>query len=94
MKTAPVYDKGENVVGYLVHSPATGADVCFFSDRWTFNGDLERPTFSPSMVRPADPVGGTPYEHFFIRDGKVEYLPDCDHELAGKTVDMVEISDT
>ena len=47
---------------------------------WTFNGDMERPTFSPSML-----------EHFFVRAGKIEYLQDCDHPMAGMTVDMVDV---
>lgn len=94
MKAATVYDAQDHVIGYLVRSPATGADVCFYADRWTFNGDMEKPTFSPSMVVKADPAGHFAYEHFFVRDGKIEYLSDCDHPLAGKTVDMVDISDT
>lgn len=29
--------------------------------------------------------------HSFVRTGKIQYLSDCKHELAGKTVDMVDI---
>lgn len=29
--------------------------------------------------------------HSFVRDGKIQYLSDCTHELAGQTVDMAEI---
>lgn len=29
--------------------------------------------------------------HSFIRNGKIEYLSDCTHDLAGKTVDMVDV---
>lgn len=28
--------------------------------------------------------------HLFVRDGKIEYLSDCTHEYAGKTIDMVD----
>lgn len=53
---------------------------------WTWNGDMEKPTFSPSLG-----VNMQMSEmrcHSFIRDGKIEYLSDSFHELRGKTVDM------
>ena len=55
---------------------------------WTWNGSMEKPTFSPSLL-----VGpGTKSQcHSFVVDGKIEYLGDCWHELRGQTVDMQEI---
>lgn len=52
---------------------------------WDFNGSRESPTFNPSVkvTRREDE-----YCHFYVRDGKIEFLPDCSHELAGKTVEM------
>ncbi|MCP8600812.1 anaerobic dehydrogenase, partial [Acinetobacter baumannii] len=29
--------------------------------------------------------------HLFLTDGKIQFLSDCHHELAGLTVDMVPI---
>jgi len=29
--------------------------------------------------------------HSFIRDGKIQFLNDCTHKLAGKTIDLFEI---
>jgi hypothetical protein len=29
--------------------------------------------------------------HSFIRNGKIEYLSECTHELAGQTVDMEDV---
>jgi hypothetical protein len=29
--------------------------------------------------------------HLFVRNGKIEYCGDCTHDLAGRTVDMIEI---
>jgi hypothetical protein len=57
-----------------------------FDSRWTFNGDVEKPTFSPSLVV----CGNSPEHkcHLFIREGKIEYLSDCHHKLAGQTVEM------
>lgn len=78
-------------------NPATDA-------RWDFNGDLVRPTVSPSLlVRYPHPVGysndnpapmgydGPMTEdicHSFIRDGQIQYLSDCTHHLAGQTIPL------
>ena len=29
--------------------------------------------------------------HSFVRDGRIEFLGDCTHELAGKTVELADI---
>lgn len=55
---------------------------------WGFNGDHEKPTFTPSL-RVRWTYGGDPQCcHSFIRDGQWQFLSDCTHELAGKTVPM------
>lgn len=55
---------------------------------WGFNGDVERPTFTPSVLVYANE--SNPRCHSFVRDGKIEYLSDCEHDLAGTTVDLPE----
>lgn len=55
---------------------------------WTFNGDEDRPTFSPSLLRYANKI--TPRCHSYVRDGKIQFLGDCDHALAGQTVELPE----
>lgn len=57
---------------------------------WGFNGDLERPTFTPSH-RVSDDKGTIC--HSFVTDGKVQYLNDSRHELAGHTVEMINWCD-
>jgi hypothetical protein len=52
-----------------------------------FNGDLDKPTFSPSLLQNFTP-GKTC--HSFVVDGNIQYLSDCDHHLAGKTVELPE----
>lgn len=77
---------------YIITSPATGRDV-LFDERWTFNDDFERPTFRPSMLCTFNGHENPPEfvrEHFFVTDGKIQYLPDCHHDMAGKTVDMID----
>ncbi len=65
-----------------------------FDDRWTFNGDIEKPTFRASML--SNGGGGNPYLpicHSFVTDGKIEYLSDCTHKFAGKTLDLQDFID-
>lgn len=71
---------------------------------WGVNGDIDKPTFSPSLLTvhymgmvPAD-ENKSHYKgqrelrcHSFIRNGRIEYLQDCDHGLAGQTVEMVDL---
>lgn len=60
---------------------------------WTFNGDEERPTFSPSLLVHGAPEANppTPRCHSFVRDGRIEFCTDSTHAMAGRTVDLPEI---
>lgn len=59
---------------------------------WGFNGDLEYPTFTPSvLVRyghlpDGGPMGTDPICHSFVTDGRIQFLGDCTHALAGQNV--------
>lgn len=53
--------------------------------RWEWNEDLDRPTFMPSLLV----APGTSYQcHSFIKDGNIQFLEDCWHELKGQTVEI------
>jgi hypothetical protein len=52
---------------------------------WTWNGDHERPTFSPSVLV-TDHAGSRC--HSFVREGQIEFLTDSTHPMAGKTVPL------
>lgn len=58
------------------------------NDTWEWNKDLVKPTFSPSIL-----VTGMKRCHSYVRDGKIEYLSDCDHTFAGKTVELEPFGD-
>ena len=64
---------------------------------WGFNGNLDRPTFTPSVLSRWEQWMGdnVPKQqhicHSFVRDGRIEYLNDSTHSLAGQTVDLPEI---
>lgn len=55
---------------------------------WEFNGDLDKPTLKPSILRYAR--NDAPRCHSFVREGKIQFLRDCTHGLAGKTVELPE----
>lgn len=57
--------------------------------KWTWNGSYEKPTFDPSYVVVSPP----PRCHSFIRDGRIQFLGDCEHDLKGQTVDLPPIDD-
>ncbi len=59
--------------------------------KWKWNGSMEAPTFTPSVLHNKDGKSSLPLCHVFIANGKIEFLPDCTHELAGQTVDMEEV---
>jgi hypothetical protein len=62
---------------------------------WTWNGNEESPTISPSIL--VSGVRGNDTEtktlcHSFVTDGKVQFLSDSTHKLSGQTVDLPEMN--
>lgn len=71
---------------------------------WGFNGDYDKPTFTPSvLVQGVERLTEDEYErvrsgevvqqrprvcHSFVTDGRVAYLSDCTHGLKGMTVEL------
>lgn len=76
------------IKSYLWYCPACKCHHGGPVDRWTFDGNLEAPTFSPSYLCTYGSLPGRC--HTFIKNGQIEYLPDCEHEYAGKTIPMVD----
>lgn len=69
-----------------------------WKDRWTFNGDFERPAFGPSLNTWWGGENGIPLHrcHSFIGingalPGQIKFLEDCTHALANQTVDLPDI---
>lgn len=63
---------------------------------WEWNGSLESPTLTPSVLTnhiqdPTNVEWNKTHRrcHSFVRAGRIQFLDDCEHELAGQTVDMV-----
>lgn len=82
---------------------------------WSFNGNGDAPTFTPSILVRAVRIDGGDAEierildtyklpeereamladkrintvcHSFVTDGRIQFLGDCTHALAGQTVDL------
>lgn len=60
---------------------------------WTFNDDHDRPTFAPSILVQFTMGDEQRRCHSFVQEGQIEFLSDCTHPLAGKTVPMPELPD-
>lgn len=57
------------------------------TNHWTWNGDVEKPTLKPSIrTRNNKHVC-----HSFVTDGRIQFLTDSTHELAGKTFNMLHV---
>ena len=59
-----------------------------FDSRWAFNGSMELPTFTPSMLV----EDGGNRCHSYVTNGKIQFLTDSTHKLSGQTVDLPPIS--
>jgi hypothetical protein len=75
---------------------------------WDWNWDRERPTIQPSILvqgtesptdedlarmRAGETVEPRPLRcHSFLTDGRLQYLGDCSHALAGTIVDLKEMN--
>lgn len=94
MKLKPMHIGGE-VCGYQFRCPGCGHSHAFFLrhhagqehlQTWQFNGNLELPTFTPSLGN------RTPdrYCHLQLTNGVIHYYPDSTHALSGQAVPMLE----
>jgi len=73
---------------YLYYCVGCGYEHAFRlkpSGRHEWNGDFNSPTVKPSLLNNFTP-GKTC--HSFIQLGKIQYLSDCHHKLAGQTIDL------
>lgn len=63
------------------------------SPGWGFNGDFNKPTFTPSLlVRWPNLKEKTEVIcHSFITNGNIQFLGDCTHDLKNQTVELPEV---
>lgn len=100
-KVKPVYNQDNVLIGYSFYCPGCGHDHIYYTNpigfkvTWSFNGDVNNPTFGPSLLNrwgthapgfvppaPEYNEGGTC--HLFVQEGVINYCGDCSHEYNGK----------
>jgi hypothetical protein len=80
-----------------------GAETSTPHPVWGYNGNPDAPTFTPSIMvwwsEPSDiddefddPSKDRQCRcHSFVTDGRIQFLSDCTHALAGQTVDLPDL---
>ncbi len=58
---------------------------------WKFNGDVNNPTFTPSLLNYRSET--CPRCHLYVKNGKIEFCSDCEHDLKGQTIEMKDIKE-
>lgn len=53
---------------------------------WEWDGNVEAPTFSPSILVRGGSENTTC--HSFVKAGQIQFLSDCTHALVGQTVPL------
>ncbi|HEY9299811.1 MAG TPA: DUF6527 family protein [Phormidium sp.] len=102
-KLEPVKE-GYRIIGYRFYCPGCKSHHEPYlepsqvrSSYWRLvdDGSLEKPTISPSILTKVSRPDGSKVMicHLYVTNGKISYLPDCTHELAGQVVDMEDIED-
>ncbi len=63
---------------------------------WTFDGNLDAPTYSPSFKHTCviNPAGRAPFVgtcHYILTAGVLNYCGDCDHSMIGRSVALPDL---
>lgn len=84
-------------VQYAFHCPGCecGHQIPVLGPRaWGWNKSVTLPTFTPSILVNRGSMNPTaPTCHSYVTDGKIQFLADCTHKLAGQTVEIPEWED-
>jgi hypothetical protein len=99
MKLGRLVDSKDNHIGYTHWCPGCKSIHNIWTETrnslgatWSFNGDVEKPTFNPSVRIQWE--SGERVKlccHYFIKDGRIEYCSDCTHDLKGQTIPLPEL---
>ena len=90
--THSVIVDGPNAWGYNGNpeSPTFTPSVLSTSGHFMTEFRNDRCWCDYNREHPEEPVSGCYRCHTFITEGKVQFLGDCSHELAGQTLDLPE----
>jgi hypothetical protein len=99
-KLERIGNSNNEIIGYVFYCPGCKNyhEVAIAPNKnskgasWTFNGSEDKPTFSPSILSKIEFTDRpTQICHSFVTDGEIKYLPDCTHNLTGKTVELPDV---
>lgn len=95
-KLYKIQDWEPGLADLYFHCPGCKCDHGVWTTRnehpvWDFNGDMDKPTFKPSIMVTARYKGIDNICHSIITDGKIAFQGDCTHDLAGQTVELPDI---
>lgn len=98
MKLRTAADSSGTVKGYMHHCPGCEYNHVIYTQNtsgnptWEFDGNEELPSFDPSIrVFEIEKGKRITLCHYFLKKGKIQFLSDCNHNLAGQTVDLPDI---
>lgn len=89
---------GEIMVFYGFMCPACGERHAVCTARsndaaaYTFNGSLDQPTFYPAILVPGADGDPTAICHSYVTDGRIRFLTDCTHALAGRELELPDLA--
>jgi len=98
MKTRQVLDTNGDLYGWEIRCPACDEPHIFHTGRaprprWEFDGNMEKPTFTPSLKLHHD--GNEHMKpfccHTNVINGMIQYHGDCTHAMAGQTIELPEL---
>ena len=95
-KLIPIEENGVTI-GYMFYCPGCGENHALYirpnralnGVSWNFNGDVEQPAFYPSLLTTIEQSNKRfKVCHLYVTDGKIQFLSDCTHSLAGQLVEI------
>lgn len=94
-----LYDKDLYPGMYVFECPGCGCLHFFQTGQpskltniiWGFNGNMDKPTVTPSILVTSTWQGKETRCHSFIKDGHIQFLNDCTHELKGQTIELTDL---
>ena len=94
----PITEEGQPVILPLLNRPGQYIFYCPGCENnhtvatglggHVLTGSKDKPTIKPSVLSEADDDYNVPRCHSWVTNGKIRFLYDCTHRLAGKTVDL------
>ena len=80
---------------YMFRCPGCGGIHSINKKIWDFNDNLENPTIKPSILSKFTPQAkGMDKKicHSFVTNGKIKFLNDSTHNLAGETIELLPVN--